>query len=337
MSDLLRDTAFGHLLRFVTGKRILKYEEETSASLCLRYADDATGGRSTVPLPSEHEKDESLSSTAASLKQSGTPNAVNGQNDSIAPTSIEKAELAHDNNLVDWYGPNDPGQSRNLHLAIQSLVDENYSQSHELVNSEEVLRHCTGTVMRGRMIPEQLLTSHNQICLLTVSIYSGSSIYAPAIPSLAETFGVSNVAAVLGLTLFVLGYGLGPMLWSPMSEVPYIGRTPVYLFTLVVFVALQGPTARASSFGMLMVFRFLTGFFGSPVLATGGATCADMYVPAKRAYAISIWGIAAVCGPALGPVLGGYVTEYGKLDSTFRAHWQWPVSPSALIFARARS
>ena len=113
-------------------------------------------------------------------------------------------------------------------------------------------------------------------------------------------FGVSQVAATLGLTIFVAGYGLGPMLWSPMSEIPQIGRNPIYLGTLVIFVALQAPTARASNFGMLLAFRFITGFFGSPVLATGGASIADIWRPAKRAYAMSIWGIAAICGPTLG-------------------------------------
>lgn len=136
---------------------------------------------------------------------------------------------------------------------------------------------------------------------------------------------MSNVAAVLGLTLFILGYGLGPMLWSPMSEVPFIGRSPVYIGTLALFVALQGATASAESYGALMILRFLTGFVGSPVFATGGASCTDMYKPAKRAYAISIWGIAAVCGPALGPILGGYVTQYGPINGTFEASWEWPV------------
>jgi len=53
-----------------------------------------------------------------------------------------------------------------------------------------------------------------------------------------------------------------------MSEVPQIGRMPVYIGTLIVFVALQVPTALASNIGSLLAFRFLTGFFGSPVLAT---------------------------------------------------------------------
>lgn len=47
-----------------------------------------------------------------------------------------------------------------------------------------------------------------QICLLTTAIYPGSSVYAPGVPSVMATFGVSNVAAVLGLTLFILGYGM---------------------------------------------------------------------------------------------------------------------------------
>ena len=141
-----------------------------------------------------------------------------------------------------------------------------------------------------------------------------------------ETFGVSQVAATLGLTLFVAGYGIGPMLWSPMSEIPQIGRNPIYLATLAVFVAFQAPVAMAENFGMLLAFRFLTGFFGSPVLATGGASIADIWRPSKRAYAMSIWGIAAVCGPVLGPVVGGFAVQFGPLEKEgFTASWTWPI------------
>jgi DHA1 family multidrug resistance protein-like MFS transporter len=99
------------------------------------------------------------------------------------------------------------------------------------------------------------------------------------------------------------------MIFSPLSEIPYIGRNPVYITTLFIFVMLQIPTALASNFSMLLAFRFLTGFFGSPVLATGGATIADMYFPNKRAYAMAIWGIAAVSGPTMGPMVGGFAAQ----------------------------
>ena len=78
------------------------------------------------------------------------------------------------------------------------------------------------------------------------------------------------------------------------SEIPQVGRLPVYMFTLVIFVLFLIPTALASNFGMLLAFRFLTGFFGSPALATGGATISDMFHPKHRAYAITLWGLFAV-------------------------------------------
>ena len=156
-----------------------------------------------------------------------------------------------------------------------------------------------------------------EICLLTFSVYIGSAIYSAGTLSVVETFGVSQVAAVLGLTLFVAGYGLGPMIWAPLSEIPQIGRNPIYIGTLVVFVVLQVPTALAVNFGMLLAFRFITGFVGSPVLATGGASIGDMYTPQKRAYGIGIWGISAVCGPVMGPLVGGFAVQ--------ARDWTWTI------------
>lgn len=80
------------------------------------------------------------------------------------------------------------------------------------------------------------------------------------------------------------------MFWSPISEAPNIGRNPVYIGTLALFILLQIPTVLAVNFGMLLAFRFLTGFVGSPVLAVGGASLAEIWSPKKRAYAICIWG-----------------------------------------------
>ena len=156
-----------------------------------------------------------------------------------------------------------------------------------------------------------------EICLLTFSVYIGSAIYSAGEEDVEMVFGVSQVAATLGLTLFVAGYGLGPMLWAPMSEIPQIGRNPIYIGTLLVIVVIQVPTDLSVNFGMLLAFRFITGFIGSPVLATGGASLGDIYAPNKRAYAIGIWGISAVCGPVLGPLLGGFAAQ--------AKGWSWTI------------
>jgi DHA1 family multidrug resistance protein-like MFS transporter len=119
------------------------------------------------------------------------------------------------------------------------------------------------------------------IYLLTFSIYIGSAIYTPGIEDITMEFGVSQVKATLGLTLFVAGYGLGPTIWAPLLEIPQIGRNPIYIATLFVFIVFQVPTALPHNFAMLLCFRFLTGFVGSPALATGGASIGDMFGPSR--------------------------------------------------------
>jgi DHA1 family multidrug resistance protein-like MFS transporter len=74
---------------------------------------------------------------------------------------------------------------------------------------------------------------------------------------------------------------------------------------------------------MLLAFRFLTGFFGSPALATGGATIADMYRPQKQAYGLAVWGIGAVCGPVLGPLIGGFAVQSGGAGIV--SGWRWTI------------
>jgi DHA1 family multidrug resistance protein-like MFS transporter len=96
------------------------------------------------------------------------------------------------------------------------------------------------------------------------------------------------------------------MVWAPLSELPAVGRSPVYVATLVVFVFFQFAVIDAKNFGMLLAFRFLTGFLGSPALATGGASLGDMRSARVRDYMIAIWGCFAVSAPVLGPLVGGF-------------------------------
>ncbi|KAH9038417.1 hypothetical protein EDB84DRAFT_1560347 [Lactarius hengduanensis] len=56
------------------------------------------------------------------------------------------------------------------------------------------------------------------------------------ISGVTSEFHVSDVAAFVGLTTFVAGYGLGPTVWSPLSEVPQFGRMPIYILTRAMFV-----------------------------------------------------------------------------------------------------
>jgi MFS transporter, DHA1 family, multidrug resistance protein len=153
------------------------------------------------------------------------------------------------------------------------------------------------------------------ICAYTWVVYTGSSIYAPSEGGVMERFGVSATAAALPLALYVLAYGVGPLLFAPLSEIPIIGRNPVYILTFIVFFALSFPTATVDSFGGLLALRFFQGFFGSPALANGGATFSDMYALLYVPYQLSWWVFSAWGGPALGPLMAGFAVS--------AKNWRW--------------
>jgi DHA1 family multidrug resistance protein-like MFS transporter len=294
MPGLMRDTAFGQIVRVVSGRRYFKYPEEENPELWKKFIDKEKSANlahhGTVDPPEDDEKSNADSDRRPREDSDSSSRTHVGGGETINEVSGAKVdpENGKDINLVSWYGPDDPEMPMNWSSGKKAFVTA-------------------------------------EICLLTTSVYIGSSIYSAGTQSVMAIFGVSQVAATLGLCLFVAGYGIGPMIFSPMSEIPQIGRNPVYLVTLFLFVVFQVPTALAQNFGMLLAFRFITGFFGSPVLATGGASLGDMYKPSKRAYAMSIWGISAICGPTLGPLVGGFAVLSAPLGGGFTAPWTWPI------------
>lgn len=165
--------------------------------------------------------------------------------------------------------------------------------------------------------------------LISTAVYIGSSIYSPAIPGAAEYFGVSNLASTLGLSVFVVGYGVGPLFLSPITELPQVGRTIPYIIPLAIFCILQVPTALATNFGGFLVLRFVAGFVSSPPLATGGmsspatrrahfasgmlsfpgASLFDIFSQLKITYSMGLYDLGCAAGPTLGPIVAGYAVE----------------------------
>ena len=154
-----------------------------------------------------------------------------------------------------------------------------------------------------------------EIGFLTVSVYMGSAIYTPGIEEIRADFNISRIEATLPLSLFVIGYGVGPMVFSPMSENVIFGRTSIYIITLFIFFILQIPTALSKNIASLCVLRIITGFFASPALATGGASIADVFSMPYMPVGIAMWSVAAVCGPSLGPLIGSVFAQL--------VGWRW--------------
>ncbi|KAJ4287154.1 hypothetical protein N0V90_012552 [Kalmusia sp. IMI 367209] len=135
---------------------------------------------------------------------------------------------------------------------------------------------------------------------MTSAAYSGS-----AMEIIAE-FDCSQEVYALGLSLYVLGFAVGPPLWAPLSEL--YGRTIWYMTTHGVMVAFVAGCAGANSITSLLVFRFFAGAFGASPLTNSGGFIADMFGPDERGVAMSIFSAAPFLGPLIGPLVGGFIS-----------------------------
>lgn len=314
MKDIIRDSFFGQCCRLATNGRVFKYREETDPSVWHRYVKNekkATAWRDGQSQTSETSLEKTSrrdsgnhSGSGSATRSSSTAGDADEQTKHALHNDGDRRsndpEKGKDSNIVDWYGPDDPEASNPVRPCPRRLPVNR--SSHQNPQNWSNAKKFFVTF---------------EICFLTFSVYIGSAIFSAGIQDVMTVFGVSQVAATLGLTLFVAGYAVGPMVWAPLSEIPQVGRNPVYILTLAAFVVLQVPTALAVNFGMLLAFRFLTGFIGSPALATGGASIGDMYTPSKRTYGLAVWGIGAVCGPTLGPLVGGFAVQ--------AKGWNWAI------------
>src|ERR1700745_1414372 len=111
---------------------------------------------------------------------------------------------------------------------------------------------------------------------------------------------------------------------------PNAGRSPVYHLTFIVFFILLFPNAVVGNFPGLLVLRVLQGFFGSPAIASAGATFADMYPLLYLPYTNSWWVFAAWGGPALGPLMAGFAVT---AESWSWSLWEivWMAAPMLLV------
>jgi DHA1 family multidrug resistance protein-like MFS transporter len=284
MRDIFRDSAVGQWLRLLGGKHLARYpEEHPDFKIPTEYSQEK-------PLDTNQTNDNALQAvngTKEGRSHSEVPSDISqekpsetDQTDNNAPRTVHEMEegrfqtdvpsdedarlksndIKEDITLVTWYSNNDPDCPHNWSVAKKVYI--------------------------------ALL-----LLVYTVSVYIGSSLYTASVTDVIEIFGVGRTAAALGLSLYVLAYGIGPLLFAPLSEIPAIGRNPVYIYTYMIFVILCVPTSLVDNFAGLLVLRFLLGFFGSPCLANAGASYGDFFGPREMPYVIALWGGGATLSP----------------------------------------
>ena len=141
----------------------------------------------------------------------------------------------------------------------------------------------------------------------TFTVTFGSSIFSSTIAVTAREFNTTETVMLLGVSLYVLGFAFGPILWGPSSEV--LGRKIPLFSGYCVFALLQIPTALSHNLTGLLVCRFLAGAFGAAPVVLVSAAYSDFWEPAQRGTAAAAYSTASFAGPTLGPIVGTFITE----------------------------
>ncbi|KAF8879767.1 major facilitator superfamily domain-containing protein [Gymnopilus junonius] len=129
----------------------------------------------------------------------------------------------------------------------------------------------------------------------------------------AREFHVGREVAILSISLFIGGLGLGPLIVGPLSEV--YGRNMIYRVSYVLFFALNFPVAFAPDIAVYLIFRFITGFCGSAFLSVAGGSVSDLFTDKNVSTPMALYTISPFVGPVVGPLLSGFINQ--NLD------WRW--------------
>lgn len=146
-----------------------------------------------------------------------------------------------------------------------------------------------------------------------LAVAVASSAYTGAMEQVKEGLHVGTEVATLGLSLFVIGFALGPLFWAPLSE--FIGRQTPFIFSLGLMTAFLAGCAGSQNIQSLVILRFLGGCAGSAPFTNSGGVISDMFQAEQRGLALSLFAAAPFMGPVIGPIVGGFLG--------MNAGWKW--------------
>ena len=212
------------------------------------------------------------------------------QNGTLEPKSEESLESQPqsppvDENIVGWDGPNDPKNPFTWSFKYKLFVSA-------VLNS------------------------------LPLVVNIGSSILSDASRPLSKEYHVGTEVDILTITLFLLGFTFGPLIFGPLSE--KFGRRWPILTGVTPFATFCLPVALAQNFQTIMISRFFSGLFGSSMAITGGTLTDIWATPISRGITLDVFVTTGFIGPVIGPVVGSFITQS-------YLGWRWTMWVTAIV------
>ncbi len=170
--------------------------------------------------------------------------------------------------------------------------------------------HAAPVVWRPRINPWIVAMT---VTLATFMEVLDSSIANVALPHIAGGLGATQDEATWVLTAYLVANAV--ILPAGAYMTTFIGRKKFYMICVGLFGISSAMCGFAPTLPLLVFFRILQGIGGGGLAPSEQAILADTFPPEKRGQAFAMYGLAVVVAPAIGPTLGGYITD--NFD------WRW--------------
>jgi len=145
------------------------------------------------------------------------------------------------------------------------------------------------------------------VMLATFMEVLDTSIANVALPHIAGSLSASVDESTWVLTSYLIANAIILPLSGWLTEL--FGRKRFYMTCVVIFTGSSLLCGIAPSLPLLVFFRILQGLGGGGLQPSAQAILADTFLPSQRGMAFSIYGMAVVFAPAIGPTLGGWITD----------------------------
>jgi DHA2 family multidrug resistance protein len=167
------------------------------------------------------------------------------------------------------------------------------------------------------------------VMLGTVMSTLDASVVNVSLPNMMASLG----ASVDDIEWVITGYMLAFSTFMPLTAWlrDRIGYRVLYIASLAVFTGASVLCGLAPNLGVLVFARVIQAMGGGAITPTGMAMIAEVYPPERRGRALGVWGVGVMVGPALGPTLGGYLTELFGWRSIFNVNL--PIGAVGLLLA----
>ncbi|CAE6416731.1 unnamed protein product [Rhizoctonia solani] len=135
-----------------------------------------------------------------------------------------------------------------------------------------------------------------------------SSVYFPAIPTMATAFDKSIELINLTVTIYMVFQGISPMLWGGLAD--RFGRRPLYLtcLSLLLLSSVGLALVPTNAYWLLMVLRCFQAAGAASMIALGAGVISDIATPAERGGFVGLFSLGPMIGPAIGPIIGGLLS-----------------------------